>query len=219
MAIAAIFDLDGTLVTFRFDVQGTRKELLALLRKEHYNTEGLGLNTPTQLILDVAKSQAKPGKETEYERLRTRIYSILDSFEVESAASTSVFPGTRQALDHLKSKGVRIAVLTNSGRKAALEVLRRAGILDCFEFVLTRDETETMKPRPEGLTQAVSMLGLPREQVYYVGDSTYDIHAAKRAGLKVVSIATGNYAPERLRGEGADFVISSISELSGIFGV
>lgn len=219
MPVGAIFDIDGTLVTFRFDVQGTRKALLDELTARGFETVGLGLATPTQQIIDAARSQAPSGKPEEFEQLRNRIYDILDGFELESVTSALVFPGTRESLDFLKAKGVRLAVLTNSGRKAAIEALRRASLLDCFEFVLTRDETEAMKPRPEGLKQATSMLGLPADSVYYVGDSPYDISAAKKAGIKVVSVATGNYTVERLREEGADHVISSISELHNIFGL
>ncbi|HEY6282749.1 MAG TPA: HAD family hydrolase [Nitrososphaerales archaeon] len=219
MPVGAIFDLDGTLVTFRFDVQGTRKALLDEMTARGFETASLGLATPTQQIIDAARSQAPKGRPEAFEELRVRIYAILDGFELESAATANVFPGTRESLDFLKAKGVRLAVLTNSGRKAALETLRRAGLLDCFEFVLTRDETETMKPRPEGLLKATSMLGLPADSVYYVGDSPYDIAAARDAGIKVVSVATGNYSAEHLREEGADSVISSIAELRDVFGL
>ncbi len=219
MPVGAIFDLDGTLVTFRFDVQGTRKALLDELTARGLETAGLGLATPTQQIIDAARFQAPMRRPEAFEELRVRIYAILDGFELESVASANVFPGTRESLDLLKAKGVRLAVLTNSGRKAALETLRRTGLLDCFEFVLTRDDTDTMKPRPEGLKKAASMLGLPADSVYYVGDSPYDISAAKHAGIKAVSVATGNYTAGRLREEGADHVIFSITELHKVFGV
>jgi len=220
LPVAAIFDIDGTLVTFRFDVQGTRRALIGELAARGFDTSGLSLTSPTQQILDAASSQVASGKVVaNFAELRKEIYSILDEFEWESVASTSVFPGTRKVLEYLKSKKVRLSVLTNSGRRASSEALRRADLLDCFEFVLTRDDTEAMKPRPEGLEKAISMLGIPRDGIYYVGDSTYDVRAAKLAGLKVVSVATGNYSAERLRAEGADFVVTSVSELPRVLGV
>ena len=220
MPVAAIFDIDGTLVTFKFDVQGTRKVLLQELSVRGFDTRGLGLTSPTQQILDSARAQVSSGAVVaDFEALRKKVYSILDRFELESVPSTSVFPGTREALEYLMSKKVRLAVVTNSGKKAASDALRRAGLLACFEFVLTRDDTDAMKPRPEGLMKAVSKLGLPSDAVYYVGDSPYDIEAAKAAGLKVVSVATGNYSVERLRNEGADYVIPSISELPRLLSV
>ncbi len=219
MAAAAILDLDGTLVTFHFNFQEWRRALLAELSRRGFDTTGLTLTTPTQTILDAARSQIPPGRPGSYEALRKDAFAILDGFEIESASKSVVIPGAKEALDRLRAKGVRMAVLTNSGRKAASESLRRAGLAGEFEFVLTRDDTEFMKPRPEGVIMAVAMLGLPPGEIYYVGDSPLDIPAAREAGVRVVSVATGSYSAERLKGEGADFVISSLSELPAVMGV
>ena len=218
--LAAVFDIDGTLVTFRFDVQGTRVAMIAELTKRGFEIAGLDTTTPTQTIIDRAKIQVESGKvKAEFDEVRAKLYSILDASELESSRTTKVFPGTRETLDYLKSKSVRLGVLTNSGRKAAAEVLRRARLEDCFEFVLCREDVAMMKPKPDGLVRAISVLGMPREQIFYVGDSRYDIIAAKQAGLRIVAVQTGNYDETRLRKEGADYVISSISELPGLFGV
>lgn len=218
MASAAVFDIDGTLVTFRFDIQGTRAALLAEMKNSGYDTVGLELTSPTQAILDAARIQAQ-GKGFDYLAFRKNVFAVLDSFEVESAPSTSVFPGTREELDYLKSRGVRLAVVTNSGRVAATDVLDRANLSNCFEFVLTRDDTLEMKPRADGIRQAVSILRLPPTSVYYVGDSPYDVAAAKGAGVRVVSVATGNYTMERLQNEGSDYVISSLTDLRKVLGL
>jgi HAD superfamily hydrolase (TIGR01509 family) len=215
MAVAAIFDIDGTLVSFRFDAEGVRRALIEELSSMGFDTSGLSLSSPTQNILDAAKARMPPG-DGGYEDFRRRAFDILDTFELKDVASTRPFPGMREALIRLKSDGVRLAVVTNSGRKAATRSLTVAGLLDVFEFVLTRNDTETMKPRPEGLLQAVSMLSLPKEEVYYVGDTPYDIAAAKAAGVRCVSVATGSYTADRLAAAGSDFVIASLSELSAV---
>jgi len=219
MTAAAIFDLDGTLVTFNLDIRGWRKVLIDMVKSRGFDTEGLDLATPTQQILDSVKSQVAPNDAERFEDLRVEAFRTLDSMELEGAASASILPGAEGVLRHLKSKGVRLCVVTNSGRAASSQILKKTGLLSHFEFVLTRDDTETMKPRPEGLTKAVSLLRIPPRDVYYVGDSPYDIRAAKNAGVKAVSVATGNYAAERLRSEGADFVMESLTELPGVIGV
>jgi HAD superfamily hydrolase (TIGR01509 family) len=220
LPVAAVFDIDGTLVTFNFDVKGTRKVLLDELDSQGFDTSGLSLSSPTQQIIDSAEAQAASGRvAANFENLRRRVYSILDEFEMESVPSTAVLPGTREALDRLRSGGVRLAVLTNSGRKSALEVLRRAELLGYFEFILTRDDTEAMKPRPEGLAKAVALLRVDFGSAFYVGDSPYDIAAAKKAGLRVISVATGSYTAKGLRSEGADHVIQSMDELPQLLGV
>jgi len=218
MVVAAIFDIDGTLVSFKFDAEGVRTALIGELRARGVDTTGLSLSNPTQTILDTAKARMAP-EGGGYADYRRKAFDILDNFELRDVASTKPFPGIREVLVGLKAKGVRLAVLTNSGRKAATRSLTIAGLLGIFEFVLTRNDTETMKPRPEGLLRAISMLSLPKDDVYYVGDTPYDVMAAKGAGVKSVSVATGSYLPDRLSAEGPDFVISSISELSSVLGI
>jgi HAD superfamily hydrolase (TIGR01549 family) len=219
MAVAAIFDLDGTLVTFNLDIREWRKVLIDVMKKRGFDTDGLDPATPTQQILDFARNQVAPGQPGRFDELRREAFSILDQLELEAMAKASVFPDVVDTLRRLVSGGVRLGVLTNSGRRAAKQSLERWGLLGFFEFVLTRDDTETMKPRPEGLAQAVKLLGVEPDNVCYVGDSPLDILAAKSAGLKVVSVATGNYTAERLRGDGADFVIASLAELPKVLEV
>lgn len=219
MAVAAIFDLDGTLVTFNLDIHEWRRVLLGVLKRRGFETGSLGLSTPTQDILDYAKAQAGPGGTAVYESLRREAFDILDKLELEGTPSATVYPDAVETLRYLASRGVRLCVLTNSGRKAASESLKKSGLGDFFEFVLTRDDTETMKPRPDGLAKAVALLGISPSEAYYVGDSRYDIMAAKQAGVKSVAVATGNYTAENLKELGANFVIASLSQLRGVLGV
>jgi len=219
MAVAAIFDLDGTLVTFELDIREWRKVIIDAMNRRGFDTSGLGPTTPTQQVLDSAKAQVPPSEIERYESLRREAFSILDSLELEGAKAASVFPGADFVLRRLRSKGFRLALLTNSGRAAASLSLTKWGLDGFFEIVLTRDDIEAMKPRPEGLTKAARMLGVPPGEAYYVGDSLYDVIAAKRAGMKSVAVATGNYTADRLRSEGADYVISALTELPQVLDV
>jgi len=215
-----VFDIDGTLVAFKFDVKGTREAIIEELSRKGFDTSKLDLTTPTQAMVDAARTQVESGKvRADFDEVRGKLYAILDASEMESSKGASVFPGTRETLDYLRSKKVRLGVLTNSGRRAAAEILRRAGLHDCFEFVLCRDDVSMMKPKPDGLVMAISLLGMPRDHVFYVGDSKYDIIAAKEAGLRVIAVPSGNYSEARLKEEGADYVISSLSELPRLLGV
>lgn len=206
--------MDGTLVTFNFDVQGSRRALFAELSRLGFDVSKLGLTSPTQSVIDTARSQVTSGGvRADFPSVKKRLFSILDNFELESAKSVHAFPGAREVLAELRARSMKLAVLTNSGRKASSRILERSSLSGLFDFVLTRDDVDAMKPSPEGVTKAVSMFALPKDRVVYVGDSPYDIMAAKAAGLKVVSVATGNYTVEKLRSEGADEVVGSLAEL------
>lgn len=215
--LGVLFDIDGTLVSFEFDVQGSRKALFAELAKLGFDTSGLSPTSPTQHVIDYAQGQVSSGAvDAKFGAVRSRLFSILDEFELKSSPKVTVLPGVHDALESLRRKPVKLAVLTNSGRRAATAVLKRGSLLQYFDFVLTRDDVDSMKPSPGGVTKALSLFGLRKERVFYVGDSVLDIMAAKAAGLEVISVATGNYTVERLKGEGADIVISSLAELQGV---
>ena len=214
MSLGVLFDIDGTLVSFEFDVQGSRLALFAELTKLGFDTGGLSPTSPTQHVIDYAQGQISAGAvNASFGAVRKRLFAILDEFELRSSPKVTVLPGVYDALESLRRKHVKLAVLTNSGRRAAADVLRRGSLLGYFDFVLTRDDVDSMKPSPSGVKKALSTFALRKEQVFYVGDSVFDIMAAKAAGLEVISVATGHYTVERLKGEGADVVISSLKEL------
>ena len=213
MTLGVLFDLDGTLVTFNFDVQGSRKALFAELTKLGFDMSNLSLTSPTQNVIDAARSQVETGRaKVDFGRVRERLFSILDDFELDSGRSVTAFPEAKETLANLRGFA-KLGVLTNSGRKAASRILGRSSLLGYFDFVLTRDDVDAMKPSPEGVNKAVAMFALPKEKVVYVGDGLLDIIAAQAAGLKVISVATGNYTVEKLKSEGADVVLGSLSEL------
>lgn len=219
MAFGVVFDVDGTLVTSGLDLRAAKKALLAEFGRFGFDPGALDPGTPTQGIMEAAAAQSAAGKGRGYGEFRDSAFSLLDSFEVRGAGTTALLPGAKEAVERLRSNGARLGILTNSGRKGAAESLRLAGISSSFEFVLTRDETEVMKPRPEGIAMAASRIGLPKSSVYYVGDSLYDIQAAKAAGVLMVSVATGSYAEGRLKSAGADWVIPNLTGLCAVLGL
>ena len=218
MERAAIFDLDGTLVTFNFDVKGSRKAMLDELVRRGFDVNDMSLSMATQEVLDTLRRQALAGKTPEsFGSVRSALYTILDSFEVKSCKKSVPFDGTREALEKLNSMSVRMSVMTNSGRAAATELLNRYSLSRYFEFALTRDDVDALKPSPDGLLKAVAIFSLAPANILCVGDSVFDIIASRKAGLRIVSIATGLYSQERLRSEGADYVLDSISDVPSLF--
>ena len=208
-----MFDVDGTLVSFRFDVVGTRRAIYAELVKAGFTTAGLADTAPTQLILDTVREQAEAGKgHVGYDIIRKSIYSLLDGFEETSGEGAVALPGVREALVELK-RSTLLGVVTNSGRKAATSVLHRNELLEFFDLVLTRDDVPAMKPSPEGILKALSRLSIPKKDSLYVGDSIYDVLAAREAGVPIISVLSGNYDRGRLSAERPDFVVDSLREV------
>ena len=220
MKPAVIFDVDGTLVSLVFDAKKTRLELIEVLASMGFDTAGLSDTTTTRTIMEAARTQSGSGSVPhDYLSVRKLLYDILDESEVRTAPLAKTLPGARDTLELLKRNSVRLAALTNSGRRAALDVLGRADMSHFFEFILTRDDVEALKPDPRGLIKALSLLSLARGDVVYVGDSLMDIATAKGAGVGVIAVSTGIYSEERLRQDGPDHVIGSLSDVPAILGI
>ncbi len=213
MTKGLIFDIDGTLVTLVFDAIRTRGELIDELRRTGLDAGSLSVSSTVREILDEARRQTSAAPASSFEEVRKRLYKILETSELRTSSSATALPGARMTLESLKRRSVKLAVLTNSGRRPALAVLEREGLLGFFDFVLTRDDVDAMKPSPVGLEAAVRLMGLPKAEVCYVGDSSMDVAAGKGAGVRVISVATGGHDAERLRAGGSDVVLGSLEEL------
>lgn len=210
-----IFDVDGTLVSLRVDGEKLRsttsRELTRLGFDVSFMNEG---NMYTQDIIDRARQQVDSGAvKTDFDVVRASLNKALDELEMDWNAQAEAIPDTAQVLAKLRGNSVKLATLTNSGRAPSDWLLRKHGLYDYFDFTLSRDEVPAMKPRADGMLKAVSMMALPREQLLYVGDSIIDVRAAKAADLRIASVVTGRYTHERLRQEGCDYVLDSLSDL------
>ncbi|HSO01715.1 MAG TPA: HAD-IA family hydrolase, partial [Gaiellaceae bacterium] len=83
-----------------------------------------------------------------------------------------------------------------------------------FDVVVGSDDTERHKPDPAPIVHALELLGASPDDAVYVGDSPFDIRAAKAAGVHAVAVTWGGIHPrERLEGEGPDAVVDTAEEL------
>jgi pyrophosphatase PpaX len=93
----------------------------------------------------------------------------------------------------------------------------RVPIAHLFETVVGGDETERQKPDPEPLLLAAKRLGADPAQTAYVGDSPFDIRAAKAAGMFAVAVTWGRiHDTAKLEAEAPDAVVHTAEELLGV---
>ena len=120
------------------------------------------------------------------------LYKKLLAFYGENyAVHTQPFPGTLEALDDLAARGVRVAVVTNKFETFAVGILEALGMMDRFECVVGGDTLGKgkAKPEPDLLLEAQRRCGGGR--MAYAGDSSYDLRAARKAGLPFVAACYG----------------------------
>jgi 2-haloacid dehalogenase len=98
-------------------------------------------------------------------------------------------PEVRESLERLKSAGLRMAALTNSTAQVAETQLTNAGLRDLFEYALSAEEAQRLKPAPEPYHVAAKRMGVTVEQTRLVAAHAWDVAGAMRAGGAAAFVA------------------------------
>ena len=114
----------------------------------------------------------------------------------------------------LQGRGLGLGVMTNDGESAARSQLGRSGISERFDVILGADSGHGGKPDAAPLLAACRLLGVEPSRAAMVGDSTHDLIAAQRAGMRAVAVCTGMATGDELAGY-ADVVLPDIGHLPG----
>jgi HAD superfamily hydrolase (TIGR01549 family) len=109
-------------------------------------------------------------------------------------------PGTRELLEQLKGRGVRLVVATSAGEDDLEILLERAGVADLIDDCTSSSDVEESKPEPDVVQAAVELAKAEPGEVVMIGDTPYDVEAALRANVRIVGVRTGGWGDEDLAG-------------------
>ena len=169
---AVVFDMDGTLVDSTYDWPEIRRRL----------------GVTGSSIIDDLNGLSEPD--------RSRRWAELEGIESAATAEARLHDGVVDLLGLLTAKGLKTALVTNNSEANTRDLLDRFGL--GFDVVLTRD-SGLWKPSGAPISKAVSRLGFEPGQCLGVGDSRYDVLAAREAGLAAVCVlhdGTGRHGEE-----------------------
>lgn len=210
------FDLDGTLLdTFR-DLGEAVNHALVLGGFEAVPVESskdlIGGGAKIMLARAVDAQGGLPEDE-----FRLLYKSMLGYYSEHNAVHSAPYPHAREVVAHLAARGVRMAVVTNKFEDFARSILTQLDFLEPFETVIGGnsmgkgpDGYYLAKPHREPIIEARKRCGGGR--FAFVGDSTYDVKAARAADVPVVGAAYG-YCDKPPHDLGADVVIDSLEGL------
>jgi len=130
-------------------------------------------------------------------------------------AEVALLPGARELIVALKERGHRV-VLASSGKPhhvdRALDLLDARDLADAWT---TSEDVEVTKPAPDLLQVALEKLGEPADAPsVVVGDSVYDVEAAKNAGMPAIVVRSGGFGDDELRDAGAIAVYDTPADLA-----
>jgi len=208
------FDLDGTLVDSNRDLAPALNHALTAIGRPQVAPESVRdfVGGGTRMMLARAlEHTGGPLEETEFE---LALGTLLEYYGAHIADHTVPYPGCIEALDALLGRGCRLAVITNKIEVFSRKLLDALGMSDRFELILGGDTLGPgrAKPAPDMIDTAVLMLGGGRFAM--VGDSSYDVRAARNAGMPVIALGFG-YNDVPAHELGADAVIDHYDDLLG----
>jgi phosphoglycolate phosphatase len=212
---AVIFDLDGTIVSFNLDYKGLRGEVRGYLVRIGVPASVLSVKDSLFEMLKKTEIFAKnSGKSAEaMQEIRNEALAIAEKYELEAAMSTDLLPGAVETLQDLKRMGLKIGLFTLNSDKAANYILQRFKLGDFFGVTVPRNKVNFVKPNPEHLEMALKVLGVAPEETVVVGDSNVDMESANELKAIAVGLPTGTSTIEQLMSHGANYIITSITDL------
>jgi HAD superfamily hydrolase (TIGR01549 family) len=213
---AVIFDLDGTLVGFNLDYRALRAEVKGYLAKMGVPASVLSLKENIFEMLNKAEIFMKnSGKSTEkMAAIRSEAFGIAEKYELEAAMSTGLLSGAVETLKTLKRMGLKIGLCTINSEKSASYILQRFKIAEFFDVTVTRNMVSQVKPNPEHLQVVLNALSVAPEKSVVVGDSSADMQCARDLKAIAVGLPTGISTVQQLTSQGANYIITSITDLS-----
>jgi len=183
-----IFDMDGTLTLAVHNFDAIRSEL------------GIEQGKPIlEAIDEMPDDQA------------SIIMQQLNELEMQIASKAKPQPGAHELLQHLKSQGCSVGILTRNGCDIAVATLKAAGLLNYFDSntILGR-ESCAPKPAPDGINIHLAQWNADKSHTVMVGDYRFDLEAGQRAGVKTIhlDVNNGEQWPEK-----TTLKVSSLQEL------
>jgi phosphoglycolate phosphatase len=208
---AAIVDLDGTMLHTAPDFHVAVNRMRADLQLGPLDIEtivrfvGKGTENLMRRVL---------GVDFGADEVEARFAAALASYQKHYLAIngdySTIYPGVREGLQALQSKGMRLACVTNKPIAFATPLLEKTGLLGFFELVYGGDSLPRKKPDPYPLLKVCADFGLQPQQVVAIGDSSNDAQAARAAGCRVLTVPYGYNHGESIQEVDSDGIVSTL---------
>jgi pyrophosphatase PpaX len=204
-----LFDLDGTLID-----SGA-----AILASFHHATETvLGRRYADDVVMASVGGHGIHRQMAQFDPDRVDdLVQAYRSHNLDLYRQIRLFPGVDAVLERLREDGRRLGIVTVKSRMTVELTLELLPLAPFFDTVVTGDDVESHKPDPEGLLLALEKLRGDPGSAAYVGDSPFDVQAAKAAGVAAIAVAWGGiHGRDRLEPEDPEALVERPEELLGV---
>lgn len=208
------FDLDGTLVDSVPDLRLALNAMLDELQLAHCHDQQIKNWVGNGLPKLVERALTFVGKNEIDEPFFNQALSIFEKhYAVYLNSASTLYKDVAQTLQSLKSRGYKIALVTNKAEQFLPELLNHFQIADFFDLLLGGDTLSENKPAPMQVNFACEKFKVSKTETVMVGDSKNDILAGQNAQVNTIALTYGYNYGEPVANLNPDFIINQFNEL------
>ena len=191
-----LFDLDGTLVDTAPDLMRAHNHVMKKFGYPTKSTEEIrnlvGQGAGALLGRSIWGQAKKEFGRVKDEKIKKEMVNDFVDFYAKNIVNEStLIKGVKEFLIWSSESNISMAVCTNKQEHLAIDLLKKIGIYNFFEYVAGHNTFEYCKPDPRHLTSVVEILGGDLKKTLMIGDSETDANAAKSAGIPVILLEDG----------------------------
>ena len=191
-----LFDLDGTLVDTAPDLMKAHNHVMNKFGYPTKSTEEIrtlvGQGAGAMLGRSIWGQAKKEFGKVQDEKIKKKmVKEFVDYYGKNIVNESKLIDGVKDFLIWSKKNKISMGVCTNKQEYLAIDLLKKIGIYDFFEYVAGHDTFDYCKPDPRHLTSVVEILGGDLKKTLMIGDSETDANAAKAAGIPVILLEDG----------------------------
>ncbi len=203
-----LFDVDGTLLDYRRDI--------AAAQLWTYRQLGVDTLVPEDIYPYIGKPLAETFALLLPESLHNRIPEATelyrDYYRAHAFDTTTLFPGVRETVEALHTRGVNLATATIKSTATTARVLRHFGLAEFFSHIQGTDNG-IFKPDPAIINTILAEQGWDRNETLMVGDTDKDIEVGRNAGVRTCGVTYGSFTREQMAALKPDWIIDKFPEI------
>ena len=191
-----LFDLDGTLVDTAPDLMRAHNHVMKKFGYPTKSTEEIrnlvGQGAGAMLGRSIwGQAKKEFGKVQDKKIKEEMVKDFVEFYGKNIVNESTLINGVKDFLIWAKEKNISMAVCTNKQEHLAVDLLKKIGIYDFFEYVAGHNTFDYCKPDPRHLTSVIEILNGDIKKSLMIGDSETDANAAKNAGIPVILLEDG----------------------------
>ena len=204
-----IFDLDGTLLDTLQDLANAVNHAMREMNYPERTVDEVRRFIGNGIRMLIKRAAPQGISVEDYEKT----LAVFTAYYLDHIADfTKPYDGIAEVIETLKSKGCKVAVVSNKADEAAKKVVKDY-FGDIFDMVVGKMDRFPSKPEPDSVLYVIETLGADKNKCIYSGDSEVDVQTAHNAGLPCVGVTWGNRDVSELIAAGAEYIVEKPNEI------